>query len=254
MGYAHKNTMLSKCGFADEDRKESKHDLACAYIRDNISDLLSKIAEERDKKEKEQLYIRHGNGEDCPNSTAAFYGTRYHKVSLVDVGQEVLLTKGEGQYKTTVGFADVIARFSVSEYIKGIKKTCSKHLSRQISDADFAAACDVETVYDGMLYLNKTEFIINKKRITAIIEVKAGYTQVSDITRQLELYRSTLADTEWSSGYTVARMLAACYPLSNYDKEQLIKNGIRPIQLGEKFENWLLSRESNTKKVDVIEM
>lgn len=83
---ASNRTLLSKLGFADADRKNSRHDLACAYIGQNESVLRTVLQAALPP----QLL--------CLSAT----GSPEHHV-----------TKGDGKYSTTVGFVDVLATFTV---------------------------------------------------------------------------------------------------------------------------------------------
>ncbi len=82
--HSHERTMLAKLGFADADRKEPEHDLACKYLAYEVGERVLESVLERDLK-------------------------RENKVPHETIGRtEVHLVKGSGQYATTVGFADVI--------------------------------------------------------------------------------------------------------------------------------------------------
>ena len=83
MAHAHDNTLLSRLSFADPDKKEPFHDLGCQYIVQ-------------------------------PHIVAALgLKTRL----------DMLVSKGEGKYKTTIGFID--AAFSVAFAYEGEKKVQS---------------------------------------------------------------------------------------------------------------------------------
>lgn len=85
--HSHDRTLLAKLGFADPDKKNPDHDLACLYLRDpETMDRLAKWF--ADQAEKSGNY-------------------RNAKVT-VKTTLEYHLQKGAGEYATTIGFADAI--------------------------------------------------------------------------------------------------------------------------------------------------
>lgn len=85
-GTRRDNTLLAKMGFSDPDRQNPIHDLACQYLaQEDVGTALVKL-------------LLKGGG-----SIAA--------VAIVDVRPEFRITKGEYQYQTTIGFADLILEF-----------------------------------------------------------------------------------------------------------------------------------------------
>lgn len=74
---SHEKTYLTqRLGFADPDKKDSKHDLACQFLARETSALSSWLTGSQDDKAYSILEYPH--------------------------------SKGEGQYKTTLGFFDVL--------------------------------------------------------------------------------------------------------------------------------------------------
>jgi hypothetical protein len=75
--HSHDRTLVSQLGFADPDKKDSRHDLACQYLSqpEMILKLVGLVAPE----ESEVRGVRN----------------------------ETPIRKGEGQYQSTVGFLDI---------------------------------------------------------------------------------------------------------------------------------------------------
>jgi len=241
MGHAYKDTLLSKCGFADDDRADSNHDLACEYISENFIDLLGAIDAEKNIDQRECLFpTQYYNGDIC---NAVYCGKGVHLTTYSGIRQEYTITKGAGQYKHLIGFADVVAEITHRIHIRGgvVRSNGENRLYLQ-NTQEFYKSCKREDQFTGVVY--KTEYIL-------IIEVKATRTPVSDITRQLGLYNTFIADI---FNKPTAQMLVACYPLKETEKAQLLKNGIRPIQLGDKFEQWKAVRSSENRKTVSIEL
>ncbi len=79
--HAHDRTLLARLAFGDADKKNSKHDAACQYLaQPNTALEVVKVVD--------------------PTTVAHLEGTRAEF--------EMPIEKGEGQYKTTIGFVDLV--------------------------------------------------------------------------------------------------------------------------------------------------
>lgn len=98
MAHTHDQTLLTRLGFQDPDRKTPEHDLACRYLTQR--EQLQKIA---------ALYypftIRWFARGGEPRETV------FSKCVSGNAALEVPLTKGANQYKTHIGFFDVVINF-----------------------------------------------------------------------------------------------------------------------------------------------
>jgi hypothetical protein len=82
--HSHDRTLLSSLGFADPDKRDKRHDWACQYL-------------------------------SLPENVTTIVKTRYpwpEEPGTAKVRSEFALSKGEGQYKTTIGFIDLIVVFA----------------------------------------------------------------------------------------------------------------------------------------------
>lgn len=79
MAHSHDKTLLAKLGFSDRDKKHPRHDLACQYLAQ--SPVFAKLMQ-------------------------PFLGTGCEVVSA-QLEHEYHITKGDRQYRTTIGFADL---------------------------------------------------------------------------------------------------------------------------------------------------
>ena len=86
--HSHDRTLLAKLGFNDADRKAPEHDLACRYLAYEVPQKIWRWVFPGDYSSIEQ-----------PESKIS---------SRINGSTEVHLTKGEGQYATTIGFIDVM--------------------------------------------------------------------------------------------------------------------------------------------------
>jgi len=82
MTHSHERTLLAKLGFGDKDKQNPRHDLACQYLAQQpvFAKLLGPCLASR-----------------C-------------SVKSATLNHEHHITKGQGQYKTTIGFADLYTR------------------------------------------------------------------------------------------------------------------------------------------------
>lgn len=79
MTHSHDRTLLASLSFADPDKRDQMHDLACEYLAESA---------------QSQRLIRLVEPE-----VEDFFTTQS--------GVEVAISKGDGQYRTTIGFLDV---------------------------------------------------------------------------------------------------------------------------------------------------
>lgn len=89
--HSHGRTLLSKLGFGDVDRKNSRHDLACNYLA-----------------LREEVLV----------ATLQSAVPKPLRIERAKAQLEVPITKGEGQYATTVGWLDAFVTFDISYPVK----------------------------------------------------------------------------------------------------------------------------------------
>lgn len=193
--HSHEKTLLSKFGFSDPDRRSSLHDLACQYLMtDEVCQRFIQYA----KIEHDFVHYEGGNYE----------GDNYRhdysrKVVATEISMEQEISKGEGKYRTTIGFADVVLRFRVEE------------------------------LQVNVTHLIKGAWIPQKDRgfystISYGIEVKISPITIGDLLRQINLYRSYSTFSKWA--------VVTNYPLTTADAECLKSEKILHLQLGSHFE------------------
>jgi len=121
---------------------------------------------------------------------------------------EVVISKGEGQYKTTIGFLDVQIGWR-------------RHLVYESKFGRLDYGHLAEGSYDGSF----------DNRGSVVVEVKINPTGIGDIIRQFNLYREYVRLTD-------AWVLATTYPLDAGQVDTLKQSNIHPILLGEGFQKW----------------
>ena len=115
MAYAHDRTLLASLGFADPDKKDPRHDLACQYMA--LSEVRQTLVERYGKSLDKFNETLKASGYDQSWSTYKWTLThtkpRPHVCNVKSVQLEWPLTKGEAQYKTSIGFLDALVHYSV---------------------------------------------------------------------------------------------------------------------------------------------
>ena len=134
---------------------------------------------------------------------------------LIEAKTEVPIHKGENQYRTTIGFIDVALRFN---------------------DSFALSQCGQIQCTCGLCNWRLSEWPVEKKETLvcrgwdAFIEVKIDRLPVSDVIRQISLYRTYAGDhnTQW--------VLATPWPINEREKVALDARLIHHILLGRRFE------------------
>ena len=247
--HSHDRTLIAKLGFADADKQDPRHDLACEYLatdnrlltvfefeplkpRDNWQETVGTrllLPKGQYAKLRDGHYVgslppqfveRHGwaelDDEDAyPVGSKVKLRSSNSKAPLVEVATEVAVSKGEGQYKTTVGFLDLKAVVTLeTSFEVEITIQAYTHLPRKKKKAIRAGYIPLEERVEeeaatGYIWnrwdhcksernskrfqptspvaYNVTERTIEYKSL--IVEVKIKPTSVGDMIRQINLYR-----------------------------------------------------------------
>lgn len=170
--HSHDRTLLAKMGFADPDKKNPRHDWACQYLAQ-------------------------------PEVLQQFFSSRISAElkdhSSVDV-QTVLehhIMKGQGQYKTTIGFADVVfessvrTQWSVANNCPGLC-VANNNWDERYHTVDGTKPRREFRVVD----LSQIRQEVSSSMSSGLIEVKIAPVSVGEILRQVKLYREYFAPEE----------------------------------------------------------
>lgn len=186
--HAHDRTLLSQLGFADPDKRDRRHTLGCQYLA--LPENRLKIMGLLPRTFRYEGADRQVEGSD---RQPIF---------------ERMIGKGEGKYRTTIGFIDLILWYQVTFPCGGPK--CCRPPSDEIHIYSFGVA----------------------------VEVKITPVGIGDILRQINLYR----DYEKQFGWLVA----TAFPLSTADVSVLKNERIYHVRLGDPFETWAEVQEEET--------
>ena len=217
--YAHDRTMLAKLGFADPDKRNPRHDLACQYLA--LPDVSGRVARllglERPPAPCREQDER--TEENCTESTS---------IGGCGVTFEHQIVKGSGQYCTTIGFVDLVycveLLTSRTERVLRRRPDTSARWGWPESLADYQCA----------------------RRVNVGIEVKIAPVGIGDLLRQIKLYR-TYTDN-WTpqcdglSGDIARWIVATGYPLTALEIQSLTNERIAHVLLGEAFRTFVESQ------------
>jgi hypothetical protein len=200
--HAHDRTLLAALSFSDKDKKDSRHDAASRYLAKQENAL--RLAE---------LCIVKTKGTSGEEGMLKWEGVNTRTgFGRVRPRYEVPIHKGEGKYRNTVGFMDLVLDVPVDIETRGVQQCKTWSYGEWEPE-------------QPLLHNYVTQIDIR-------VEVKIGEVGVGDIIRQINLYKSFLA----AKG---ARWVAATlFPLTAAEVEQLKEEDIFHIQLGEGFKKY----------------
>lgn len=228
--HSHDRTMLAKFGFADVDKKLPLHDLACQYL-----------AETENARKIFELYILPDYGERLRYLKTWEEGDRGYadglrvfveSSALISFSKssprfEIPISKGTGQYMTTVGFLDLGLNVESSRVAETQKTIKFGYPPR--TPPPWRAALPEEingnekVVCESVTFQSTNDFFV-------AIEVKITPIAASEIIRQIKLYR------EYRSAHTW--LCPTHFDLGKRDVDMLKSEGIHHIRLGAKFDEW----------------
>jgi hypothetical protein len=192
MTHSHDRTLLASLSFGDPDKREPLHDLACEYLAEPI---------------QSQRLVR-------------FATTFKGDVSTVSKS-EVVISKGEGRYRSTIGFLDLMIEWEENATVpKDEHGWATRSLARGI----------------------------------VVVEVKINPIGIGDLLRQIGLYREYVGGNPTPSerlrfletGEQVGQLswvLATAYALDAGQMDTLRQSCVHCVRLGDGFTKWFEERQ-----------
>jgi len=200
--------MLARFGFADPDKREPLHDLACQYLAS--ADTVARLVQ--------VLGVEHGpvtTRNSFDNSERAAMVSRQVVGHRVNVESEI--AKGEGRYRTTIGFADVLLELDL--------RVEDTHVTERRKDRYDSQGHARWSAWRAM------EDSAHHPSLTYGIEVKIKQVTLGDLIRQVKLYRSYSRVKHW--------IAVTAYPLTASETECLRNEGIVHMRLGPAFDGYV---------------
>lgn len=263
--HSHDKTLLASLGFADSDKKDNRHDLACQYLIDE---------------DRAMALSTLFRDETCKDGV---------DWSMIGAQTEFHLSKGEGKYQSTIGFLDAVIHFEYYQHYETdlMHSTYSKEAAIMAFQADLTSALrdtgvyfsgeinvrykpecqnfssyvrtssyaaddkveQVMAVIEPLIERHRSEigsFAQTKKSRAAldiVVEVKIHPLSVGALLRQIELYRSYYQ----GRGKTVW-VVATAFDMDAADVGLLKNQNITHVRLGAKFDEYVKTREQAPQK------
>jgi hypothetical protein len=242
--HAHNRTLIAKLGFADPDRKEPLHDAACRYLGEgNRPHKLAAMC--------------------CPDALSRYIGLcgrddDQRRWGAASAALEVPVSKGEDQYKQTIGFLDVVlsVRLESRAHLKMDKTELAKSANSLLAQLD---ALERDNAYELAVAASPDgtapewgPWIERSIPERIAIEVKIGPTSYSEVLRQINFYREhafggdPLRKTPW--------VLAAAYDMNEKYVAALANEKVHDVRLGQAFRDWAANENETaiTAKLEEI--
>jgi len=282
MTHSHNQTLLAKLGFQDKDRLHSDHDLACQYLTtdegaaalwrllcvDGVD--LRRFLPETDA----TIYYNRGrcrpyydqNGK-LVDVNGAYCAEQFEDNSPVSAERaysaaEVCISKGEGKYKTTVGFLDAFVVLTHTRarltYETTGERTVFATLKRS-STSTSPSGWEIDqpehkenaglyrpAISDRRASLKfgnysreyfHVETSAETTKLNLCVEVKAAPVSANEVCKQLNLYREYDPSREREANQTVW-VLAVLWPLAPFHKTWLKTQNIVAVDIREPFGSW----------------
>jgi hypothetical protein len=223
-------------GFADPDKKNPLHDLACVYIAQKgfeiANHLVPPIPREvkvtfmkmiEDKSDLAKLCHKVGSAPSLVHEVADFTveADVVNSVMCVEIyfEMEKIITHRSGNYRRDVGFLDVCV-FVKRSIDFNLPKICEKL---------------------GRDDLKKIE-LVRESVLSMAFEVKTTPGSTYNAIRQIKLYKEYVDTRIDCNGRPIPVydywVLATTFPISEAEKFALKNEGILWLQLGPKFAKW----------------
>lgn len=226
--HSHDRTMLANLGFADPDKKNPLHDLACLYLTQ--PETIKKLGEWMIGQIPKLVITENLDSFGYePREVTGTGATEFH------------LQKGKNQYATTVGFIDALFKF----YVTGVVEDWVTE-QRVLATSRWEKCSPFKVTQK-----------VKSNAIVTFAEVKIQPIPFGDALRQMTLYRDylfakhaddALLDNSYPYGSLVPNrtgrkgmpigLLVAPWDISAAETDALNKAKFAFLKLGRSFEEW----------------
>lgn len=221
------NTFLARMGFADPDKKTSRHDLACAFIA--RPDMQTKLLQGVFRAKAKEMITNNPLWRSFPQGSTC---TALHWEIVAnpkEVATDVML---EGSRKGSLAFLDVRVKGSilysfdltVPRYARpqGSSHTMAELLTQFSVDAALVEQTDK---------IQKFKIANEMIRVSLGVEVKTFNMPIGTAIMQIKYYRENDAATAWA--------LVTDYDILDVEKETLDRENIAHASLSLEFDTYV---------------
>jgi hypothetical protein len=219
--HSHDRTLVARLGFDDQDKKDHRHSLACTYL----------ASEYAAPKLFELCFAKPHEWENVRCDDLRPYNVHIRGIdTVVQAGVETTkyewpISKGEGQYRTTIGFIDLRLTFRC--------QISRRSASRRPTNGHSPYSAPSRTHNDQWGEWNALPDESLSEKRTLCVEVKIGQVGADEILRQIGLYRQYLDDPQ------VRFVAATLFDIEQYELEQLSNANIMWVKLASGFEEYV---------------
>lgn len=248
--HSHDRTLLANLGFSDPDKKNPEHDRICQYLvtDESIGKLKAWISNLIPPK-KVGSYKSESSAWDVTRSDdiVCSYVPEYH------------LTKGDGQYKTSIGFIDISLEFTrkyairqTSKVVWGESRYMSKRnfVSSKIPNAVFKDSGDGwgnAVTPDEWVPVKDGEDVRQDIGYRIFVEVKVAKIGIGDIIRQMKLYE-TYFPVSNKFDFLPNALLIAPWDLDDNENKVVRDSGFAFMKVGDGYKKWRDETSVSTSK------
>jgi hypothetical protein len=167
-----------------------------------------------------------------PAGTGGFTGrgSLGRAINITHARQETVLSKGHGQYKTTVGFLDARFSFRSSMRLQGERRTIPTRY--QPDWEQVRRALDRGELWEQSVNPKQGSWDFDTVVGNVAMEIKISPVSVSEALRQIHLYREYMPfEHSW--------VLVTRFPMNSGEREVLRRHDIAHLRLGDQFTAWM---------------
>ena len=216
MPYSHNKTLIAQLGFADPDRRDSKHFLACQYLATP----------------KASLRLMETLG----------VSNRHPQSRVLCVEHEYRIGRGKDGV-TTAGFADIVI---VHENCHNVRKEStlvgsSGKLNLRPGERVISSFPSIDLRIARTYIIEVAPGVDTKQtsvtESTVLVEVKANPVSIDDLIRQMKFYQFHLEAAKV--------VVVTLFPIKTTDAATMLNEGINPYYLGEDFAMWCAESDTS---------
>lgn len=211
---------MSKLGFADQDKRDRRHDWACEYLAGPArTAVVARAVFPAEPQEVDRVthVIRRYRGRETV------------KINAIRSEIEKPIVRGKSM---AVGFADVVLTCEVEAKFVGQTREETIYQNGPFSQEKFGPWKDEACPVFG----NRS----------IVIEIKISPVGTGDLLRQVNLYRVHWPESQpFDNHCNLIRryVVATAYPLARTDVDQLAAAGITHVYLGREFRRFVIEHE-----------